>query len=109
MDVSVHEWLQHATLGRDGRALRYPRFFYFAVNTLLRNKAVRGKSYFVRREFGADTRVEYTHKDFLRMDKAQMTRVLCAYETNMPGSAAEKLQQRDDLESMLNQLEEESL
>ena len=79
-------------LGRDGRALRHPRFFYFAVKTLLRNKAVRGKIYFVRREFGADTRVEYNPKDLLRMDKAKMTRVLCACETNMPGSAAEKLQ-----------------
>ena len=32
------------------------------------------------------------------MNKTAMTRVLCAYETNMPGSAAEKLQQRGDLE-----------
>ena len=31
-------------MGRDDRALRHPRFFYFAVNTLLRNKAVHGKS-----------------------------------------------------------------
>ena len=53
--------------------------------------------------------MEYTPYDLLRMSKSAMTRVLCAYETNMPGSAAEKLQQRGDLESMLNQLEEESL
>ena len=38
-----------------------------------------------------------------------MTRVLCACETNLPGSAAEKPTQRADLESMLNQLEEEGL
>ena len=91
LDVSLHERVQHVMLGRDGRALCHPRFFYATVSTLLRNKAVRGKSYFVRREFGADTRVEYTPKDLLRMDKGKMTRVLCAYETNMPGSAAEKL------------------
>ena len=48
MEVSLHEWVMHVMLGRDGRALRHPRFFYFAVNTLLRNKAVRGKSYFVK-------------------------------------------------------------
>ena len=35
--------------------------------------------------------------------------MLCAYRTNLPGSAAEKLAQRADLESMLNQLEEEPL
>ncbi|CAK0870327.1 unnamed protein product, partial [Prorocentrum cordatum] len=78
--------------GRDGRALRHPRFFYFAVNTLLRNKAYQ----------------EYAPQQLLHMGKAGMTRVLCAYETNLPGSAAEKLSQRPDLESMLNQLEEES-
>ena len=38
-----------------------------------------------------------------------MARVLCAYETNIPGAAAEKLRQREGLESMLNQLEDESL
>ena len=43
------------------------------------------------------------------MGKQDMTRVLCAYETNLPGSAAEKLAQRADLESMLNQLEEEPM
>ena len=43
------------------------------------------------------------------MGKQDMTRVLCAYRTNLPGSAAEKLAQRADLESMLNQLEEEPL
>lgn len=37
-----------------------------------------------------------------------MIRVLCAYETKMPGSAAEKLGQREDLEAMLHQLEVES-
>ena len=41
LDVSLHEWVQHVMLGRDGRALRHPRFFYFAVNTMLRNKAMR--------------------------------------------------------------------
>ena len=38
-----------------------------------------------------------------------MTRVLCACETNLPGSAAGKPTQRAGLESMLNQLEEEGL
>ena len=43
------------------------------------------------------------------MGKQGISRLLCAYETNLPGSAAEKLAQRADLESMLNQLEEESV
>ena len=42
------------------------------------------------------------------MGKEKMCRMLCAYENKMPGSAAEKLDQRADLEAMLNQLETES-
>ena len=109
LPVSLLEWVQHVLRGRDGRALRHPRFFYFAVNTLLRNKAVRGKSYFIKSAFGDQAHSDYTPQELLRMGKSGMTRVLCAYETNLPGSAAEKLSQRADLESMLNQLEEEGL
>ena len=108
MPVSLQAWIQHVLRGRDGRALCHPRFFYFAVNTLLRNRAVRGKSYFVKKAYGEQAHQEYTPQQLLRMGKAGMARVLCAYETNLPGSAAEKLAQRADLESMLNQLEEES-
>ena len=52
MSISLWEWFQHVLRHRSGRALRHPRFYYFAVNTILRNKAVRGKSYFVRRSYG---------------------------------------------------------
>ena len=109
MDVSLQTWVQHVMEGRDGRALRHPRFFYFAVNTLLRNKAVRGKSYFVKKSMGDQAYREYTPKELLKMGKSHMSKVLCAYETNLPGSAAEKLAQRADLEAMLNQLEMESV
>ncbi len=67
--------------GRDGRALRHPRFFYFAVNTLLRNKAVRGKSYFVKKTYGDQAHQDYVPCELLRMGKDNMARVLCAYET----------------------------
>ena len=40
--------------------------------------------------------------------KTKMTRVLVAFENKQPGSAAEKLDQRGDLEAMINQLEDES-
>ena len=108
LPVNLWDWFQHVLRHRSGRALRHPRFFYFAVNTLLRNKAVRGKAYFVRKSYGSQAYEEYTPDMLLRMSKAQMTRVLCAYEGKLPGSAAEKLAQRGDLEAMLNQLEAES-
>ena len=106
--VSLWEWFQHVLRHRSGRALRHPRFYYFAINTILRNKAVRGKSYFVRRSYGSQAYEEFTPQSLLAMGKSQMARVLCAYEGKLPGSAAEKLSQRSDLDAMLTQLEEES-
>ena len=52
LDVSLWDWFLHVVRHRSGRALRHPRFFYFAINTILRNKAVRGKSYLARRSYG---------------------------------------------------------
>ena len=108
LGVNLWDWFLHVVRHRSGRAQRHPRFYYFGINTILRNRAVRGKSYFVRRSYGAQAYEEYTQEALLSMSKVQMTRLLCAYEHKMPGSAAEKLQQRGDLEAMLNQLETES-
>ena len=107
MRMTLWEWFQHILRHRSGRALRHPRFYYFAVNTILRNKAYRGKSFFIRRSFGGQAYEELTPDKLLAMGKAQMSRILCAYEGNQPGSAAEKLAQRNDLEAMIHQLEEE--
>ena len=77
------------------------------MSTVLRNKAVRGRSYFIKKGIGNDAYSQFTPRELLNMGKAKMIRVLCAYEQNLPGSASEKLTQRADLESMLNQIEEE--
>ena len=106
MSMTLWEWFQHILRHRSGRALRHPRFYYFAINTLLRNKAYRSKSFFIRRSFGGQAYEEVTPEKLLAMGKAQMSRILCAYEGNQPGSAAEKLAQRTDLEAMIHQLEE---
>ena len=57
---------------------------------------------------GLQARDQYTAQEMLRLGKGQMARVLNAYEHALPGSAAERLQQREDLEAMLHQLEQES-
>ena len=44
--------------------------------------------------FGEQAHQDYTPSELLRMGKDNMARVLCAYETNLLGSAAEKLAQR---------------
>ena len=93
----------------DRRALRHPRFFYFAVNTLLRNKAVRGKSFFVNKNYGAASHEEYTPDALLAMSKTKMSRMLQAYTGKKNGSAAERLSQRTEIEAMLNQVEVETL
>ena len=108
MSVSLREWARNTLLARDGRAAAHPRYIYFICNTVLRSKALTGRNFFAQRVKGTQVEVEYSPDDLMKMSKADMSRSLCAYETKMPGSAAEKLQQRNDLESMLNQLEEES-
>ena len=67
LPISLFDWVRQVLMGRDGRALRHPRFFYFAVNTVLRNKAVRGKSYFVKKSFGGEAWEEYTPQQLLKM------------------------------------------
>ncbi len=101
MPVTLWDWVQHVLRHRSGRAMRHPRFFYFAINTILRNRAVRGKSDFARKTLGVQAYEEFTPAALLRLSKASMTRVLCAYEHKMPGSAAEKLEHRGDLEAVL--------
>ena len=64
------------------------------------------ESFFVRRSIGHQARTDYTAEQLLKMSKTQMSRILCAYEHALPGSAAEKLSQRNVLEVMLNQLED---
>ena len=43
------------------------------------------------------------------MGKAQFTKVIAAFEQAMIGSAQEKLQQRSDLEALVEQIEQETL
>jgi endonuclease/exonuclease/phosphatase family metal-dependent hydrolase len=68
-----------------------------------------GKSFFVKKTYGQQAYEDYAPEQLLQMGKAQMGRVLLAYENALPGSAAEKLRVRSDLEATLNQLECESL
>ena len=62
----------------------------------------------MKRQYGGQAYEELSPEKLLQMGKAKMARVLCAYETNLPGSAAERLRMRTDLEAMINQLEVES-
>ena len=43
------------------------------------------------------------------MGKAQFTKLIAAFEQAMIGSAQEKLQQRSDLEALVEQIEQETL
>ena len=63
----------------------------------------------MKKTYGQQAYEDYAPEQLLQMGKAQMGRVLLAYEHALPGSAAEKLRVRNDLEATLNQLESESL
>eukprot|EP00434_Breviolum_minutum_P046505 symbB.v1.2.042114.t1/scaffold9269.1/size3754/1 len=107
--LSFWEWLKHLLLRSDGRFQSHPRFYFFALNTALRNKALRARTYFVKRQVGLNTSDSYTNEQLMNMGKAQFTKVIAAFEQAMIGSAQEKLQQRSDLEALVEQIEQETL
>ena len=107
--LSFWEWLKHLLLRSDGRFQAHPRFYFFALNTALRNKALRARGYFMKRQQGASNNVAYTTEELFNMGKAQFTKIVSAFEHSMAGSAQEKLRQRSDLEAMVEQIEQETL
>ena len=107
--LSFWEWLKHLLLLSDGRFQAHPRCYFFALNTALRNKALRARTYFVKRQVGLNTSDSYTNEELMKMGKAQFTKIIAAFEQAMIGSAQEKLQQRSDLEALVEQIEQETL
>ena len=107
--LSFWEWVKHLLLRSDGRFQAHPRFYFFALNTALRNKALRARTYFVKRQVGLNTSDSYTNGELMNMGKAQFTKIIAAFEQAMIGSAQEKLQQRSDLEALVEQIEQETL
>ena len=108
--LSFWEWLKHLLLRSDGRFQAHPRFYFFALNTALRNKALRARGYFMKRQqASAGNVVAYTAEELFKMGKAQFTKIVSAFEHSMAGSAQEKLRQRSDLEAMVEQIEQQSL
>ena len=102
------EWLKHLLLYADGRFQAHPRFYFFALNTALRNKALRARSYFVKRQVGLNTNVAYTNEELFHMGKSNFTKLVSAFEHSLAGSAQEKIQQRSDLEALVEQIEQNS-
>ena len=108
--LAFWQWLKHLLLRSDGRFQCHPRFYFFALNTALRNKALRARAYFLKRQQTVRTNnVAYTTEELFKMGKAQFTNIVSAFEHSMAGSAQEKLRQRSDLEAMVEQIEQETL
>ena len=108
--LSFWEWIKHMLFRSDGRFQSHPRFYFFALNTALRNKALRARGYFLKRQQTAGSNnVAYTTEELFKMGKAQFTKIVSAFEHSIAGSAQEKLRQRSDLEAMVEQIEQETL
>ena len=73
--LSFWEWLKHLLLRADGRFQSHPRFYFFSLNTALRNKALRARTYFVKRQIGLNTSDAYTNEQLMNMGKSQFTKV----------------------------------
>ena len=92
--LSFWEWIKHMLFRSDGRFQCHPRFYFFALNTALRNKALRARGYFLKRQQTAScNNVSYTTEELFKMGKAQFTKIVSAFEHSMAGSAQEKLRQ----------------
>ena len=63
----------------------------------------------MKRQIGLNTSDAYTNEQLMNMGKSQFTKVIAAFEQAMIGSAQEKLQQRSDLEALVEQIEQETL
>ena len=63
----------------------------------------------MKKQVGLNTSDSYTNEQLMNMGKAQFTKVIAAFEQAMIGSAQEKLQQRSDLEALVEQIEQETL
>ena len=107
--LSFWEWLKHLLWLADGRFQVHPRFYFFALNTALRNKALRARSYFIKRQTGLHAHVAYSNEELFKMGKNNFTKMVSAFEHSMVGSSQEKIQQRSDLEAMVEQLEQLTL
>lgn len=62
---------------------------FFALNTALRNKALRARSFFVKRQFGQRERCVQQQRAFSE-GKASVTKIVSAFEHSLAGSAQEK-------------------
>ena len=58
----------------------------------------------MKRQVGLNTSDSYTNGELMNMGKAQFTKIIAAFEQAMIGSAQEKLQQRSDLEALVEQI-----
>ena len=106
LSVSLWEWIKHMMFLADGRCQSHPRFYFFALNTALRNKALRSRSYFVKRQTGQNVNEAYTSEQLFKMGKQAFVKLVSAFEHSIAGSTQEKVQQRSDLEAMCEQIEQ---
>ena len=76
--LSFWEWLKHLLFRSDGRFQAHPRFYFFALNTALRNKALRARGYFLKRQqTQVNHNISYTTEELFKMGKAQFTKIVC--------------------------------
>ena len=108
LPVSLWEWIKHMLLIADGRFQAHPRFYFFALNTALRNKALRSRSYFVKQQYGASANTAYTSEQLFKMGKQEFVKIVSAFEHSIAGSVQEKMQQRSDLEAFCEQIEQDT-
>lgn len=104
--LSFEEWGRFVMMWHDGRFSRHSRFRYWLLDTSLRLMTPGMKrTFFKTREAASDyTLADLEDKDKRRNLVQQMSSATC----KLPGSVGERRKMRQELESMVHQLETES-
>ena len=98
--VDLQAWVRHVLMWPDGRALACKRFRYLALNTLQR-KQTRGcnKAFWKQCPGEANLDIDLLSREKVRKLAARVV----GQTSHIAGSVGEKLQQRGNLEAMVQQ------
>ena len=104
--LKFEEWGRFVLLWHDGRFMRHPRFRYWLLDTVLRTMTPGMQRTFFKTRSVAS---QYTLEDlFDRRTRKDLVQQMSTATSRLPGSVGERRKMRQELESMVHQLEAET-
>ena len=91
-------YIRHCLLWYDGRFAHHPRFLYCLFNIKQRRELQKKKSFYLKRS-------KPTAEDFKPENRKKMAKLMTAYAAHLPTTPGYKLQRRNELENMCEQIQ----